>query len=108
MIQNVDGKLSFIINSIIDDNCILQRRIVRNMNKEFDVLIVGSGPAGVSTWLYLYEMNPDIAFRTLVLEKDCHPRHKLCGGAILNPFARHFFKDLHIDLQFPNVHIHNV
>ncbi len=46
----------------------------------YDVIIVGSGPAGSSTALHLAHLNPALAERTLVLERDRHPRHKLCGG----------------------------
>lgn len=47
----------------------------------YDVIIVGSGPAGSSTALNLHRIAPQVARRTLVLERDRHPRHKLCGGA---------------------------
>ncbi|RLS42539.1 MAG: hypothetical protein DWH81_04210 [Planctomycetota bacterium] len=47
---------------------------------DYDVIIIGSGPAGASTAMHLAEMAPRIAARTLVLERDTHPRHKLCGG----------------------------
>ena len=47
---------------------------------QYDVIIIGSGPAGASTALHLAQMAPHIAARTLVLERDSHPRHKLCGG----------------------------
>lgn len=46
----------------------------------YDVIIVGSGPAGSSTALHLARSNSGLASRTLVLERDAHPRHKLCGG----------------------------
>lgn len=46
----------------------------------YDVVIVGSGPSGTSTALHLAQRNPGLAARTLVLERDAHPRHKLCGG----------------------------
>lgn len=49
----------------------------------YDVIIVGAGPAGVSTALHLRQVAPDLASRTLVLEKSHHPRTKLCGGGIL-------------------------
>lgn len=48
---------------------------------QYDVIIVGSGPAGSSTALHLAHLNPRLAERTLVIERDKHPRHKLCGGA---------------------------
>jgi menaquinone-9 beta-reductase len=47
----------------------------------YDVIIVGSGPSGTSTALHLAKLNPALAERTLVLERDRHPRQKLCGGA---------------------------
>lgn len=50
----------------------------------YDVIIVGSGPAGASTALHLARLNPELARRTLMLERDRHPRHKLCGGACLD------------------------
>lgn len=49
----------------------------------YDVIIVGAGPAGISTALYLQQMAPDLANRTLVLEKARHPRPKPCAGGIL-------------------------
>ncbi len=47
---------------------------------QYDVIIIGSGPAGASTAMHLAQLAPGIAARTLVLERDSHPRHKLCGG----------------------------
>lgn len=47
-----------------------------------DVLIVGSGPAGMSTALHLLQRNGSWAERIVVLEKDVHPREKLCGGGV--------------------------
>ena len=51
--------------------------------REYDIIIVGSGPAGISTALYLAQLAPELVHRTLILEKETHPRHKLCGGGIL-------------------------
>ena len=48
-----------------------------------DVIIVGAGPAGLSTALHLAQLAPDLAARALVLEKAHHPRPKLCGGGLL-------------------------
>jgi flavin-dependent dehydrogenase len=47
-----------------------------------DLIIIGSGPAGVSTALHLLQCDPRWANRMLLLEKAVHPRPKLCGGAI--------------------------
>lgn len=47
-----------------------------------DVLIIGSGPAGISTALHLVKQNPAWARRVVVVDKAVHPREKLCGGGI--------------------------
>lgn len=50
-----------------------------------DVLIVGSGPAGMSTALHLAQADPTWVNRVVVVDKTLHPREKLCGGAITRP-----------------------
>jgi flavin-dependent dehydrogenase len=52
-----------------------------------DILIIGGGPAGLSTALHLFKIAPALASRILVLEKTRYPRHKLCAGA-LTPDAK--------------------
>ncbi len=54
-----------------------------NPIETYDVFIVGAGPAGISTALHLQQMAPELAERTLILEKARHPRPKLCGGGVL-------------------------
>jgi flavin-dependent dehydrogenase len=49
----------------------------------FDLIIVGAGPAGISTALHLAQIEPKMVGRTLILEKARHPRPKLCGGGLL-------------------------
>lgn len=49
---------------------------------EIDVLIIGAGPAGVSTAMHLHALDPTWAKRIIVLEKAVHPRPKLCGGGV--------------------------
>ena len=51
--------------------------------RHYDLIIVGAGPAGISTALHLAKIAPDLIARTLILEKARHPRHKLCGGGLL-------------------------
>jgi menaquinone-9 beta-reductase len=50
--------------------------------QDVDLLIIGSGPAGLSTALHLLKQDKSWAQRMLILEKESHPRPKLCGGGI--------------------------
>jgi geranylgeranyl reductase family protein len=45
----------------------------------YDVAIVGSGPAGTSTAIEL-ALN---GFKVCLVEKEAHPRYKVCGGGLL-------------------------
>jgi flavin-dependent dehydrogenase len=47
-----------------------------------DLLIIGSGPAGISTALHLLQQDPSWSKRTILIEKAAHPRPKLCGGGV--------------------------
>ncbi len=48
----------------------------------YDLVIVGGGPAGISTALHLAARAPALAGRTVVLEKGRYPRDKVCAGAV--------------------------
>ncbi len=48
------------------------------MDKEYDVIIVGSGPAGASAARALTEHG----LKTLILEKETLPRYKCCSGVL--------------------------
>ena len=61
--------------------------------ESFDVIIVGTGPAGASAALALVGSGLDV----LVLEQATLPRHKPCGGALPG-----FAKDL-LDIDFSPV-----
>lgn len=47
-----------------------------------EVIVIGAGPAGVSTALHLLLLDQHWRERLLVLERAVHPRFKLCGGAV--------------------------
>src|SRR4030067_2821918 len=46
------------------------------------LLIIGGGPAGLSTALHLLQRDRSWAERMVLIEKATHPRHKLCAGAL--------------------------
>jgi flavin-dependent dehydrogenase len=60
------------------------RRLWLNSAVAPDIIIVGGGPAGLSTALHLVNLAPDLVPRILVLEKAHYPRHKLCAGALVS------------------------
>ena len=47
-------------------------------NITYDATIVGSGPAGATTAIYLARSG----LRVCLVEKNSHPRYKVCGGGI--------------------------
>jgi len=49
---------------------------------EFPLIIIGAGPAGLSTAMHLLQIDPTWADRMVVLDRLAHPRHKLCGGGV--------------------------
>ena len=71
----------------------------------YDIIIVGAGPAGISTALHLAKLAPELVSHTLILEKAQHPRHKLCGGGLL-PDAEVVLRHLGLDVtEIPHVDV---
>jgi flavin-dependent dehydrogenase len=73
----------------------------------FDILIVGAGPAGISTWLHLHQSAPVLAERTLLVDKAVFPRAKLCGGGLW-PWGGDVLKRLNLVLDPPDLLLSDV
>lgn len=67
-------------------------------------LIVGGGPAGLSTALFLAHAAPQEADRIVVLEKARYPREKFCAGAI-GARADHLLGTIGVAVDVPSVPI---
>ncbi len=71
----------------------------------FDLIVVGGGPAGLSTALHVAEQAPALAGRMLVLEKGRYPRDKYCAGAIGGRALR-LLERIGVRIAVPSVAIH--
>ena len=71
-----------------------------------EIIIIGGGPAGISTWLHLNKIAPDLALKTVLIEKEKYPRDKLCGGAIVN-IGQEVLKNLKANTDYPTVSIND-
>jgi len=74
----------------------------RSRDTEYDVIIVGSGPAGISTAIHLTKLLPSIRNRMIVLEKETHPRKKICGGGI-GAYTDYWLQRLGITMTIPSL-----
>ncbi|MEM7346364.1 MAG: FAD-dependent monooxygenase, partial [Chloroflexota bacterium] len=72
--------------------------------EQIDILIVGSGPAGMSTALHVVQQKPEWADRILVIDKATHPREKLCGGGVTRP-GETILANLGLTIETPQIPI---
>jgi flavin-dependent dehydrogenase len=71
------------------------------------VLIVGGGPAGLTTALSLAHTCPGLTDRIVVLEQGRYPRDKICAGAI-GARADAALAELGVRVHVPSVPVHGV
>lgn len=72
-----------------------------------DVMIVGGGPAGLSTWLHLHALAPELAARTVLIEKAAYPRDKPCAGAV-TPLGALLLEGLGVSIDVPCVPVYTI
>jgi len=85
----------------------MKEKKVRSMTdvvKDYDIMIVGGGPAGVSTWLHLHKYAPDLASKCVLIEKEKYPRDKLCGGGV-GGWSELILKHLGVNLNIPSLFV---
>ncbi len=73
----------------------------------YDIMIVGGGPAGISTWLHLQKNNPELAKKTILIEKEKYPREKVCGGGI-GAWSGMILNQLNIKIDIPSIPISDI
>ncbi|MBV8773525.1 MAG: FAD-dependent monooxygenase [Deltaproteobacteria bacterium] len=71
---------------------------------KYDVLIAGSGPAGLATALYLLRIRPALTGRIAAIERARHPRPKICAGGLI-PRTITALDELGIALEVPAVQV---
>jgi geranylgeranyl reductase family protein len=72
--------------------------------QHYAIIIVGGGPAGAATALYLVRRDPTLAGRVAILEKARHPRPKVCAGGLI-PHTLACLDELGVGLPVPHVTI---
>src|SRR5262245_55302727 len=72
-----------------------------------DVLIVGGGPAGASTALFLAHAAPELTDRILIVDKEHFPREKYCAGGV-GARADRLLSSIGVTVEVPSVWLNGV
>lgn len=75
--------------------------------RRVDVLIVGGGPAGTSTALFLAHAAPALTDRILLVEKARYPREKFCAGGV-GARADHLLGSIGLSIDVPSVLVNGI
>jgi len=78
-----------------------------NNIEKVDVLIIGAGPAGMSTALHLVRIDPSWKNRLVVIDKAIFPREKLCAGGVTQ-FGVKILSNLDLSYTLPSIPINKV
>jgi flavin-dependent dehydrogenase len=70
----------------------------------YEVIIAGSGPAGLATALHLLRARPGLAGRIAAIERARHPRPKVCAGGLI-PRTIAALSELGLTLDIPSVQV---
>jgi len=80
---------------------------IKDIEKDFTIMIIGGGLSGISTFLHLHKYSPELASKCVLIEKEKYPREKLCGGAV-GGWSENILKDLEIKLNISSIMINTV
>jgi flavin-dependent dehydrogenase len=72
-----------------------------------DVMIVGAGPAGISTWLHLHKWAPQLSANSVIIDKAVFPRDKVCAGGV-GAWSFDVLDYLDIRLDLPSITISEI
>jgi flavin-dependent dehydrogenase len=72
-----------------------------------DVLIVGGGPAGTATALFLSHAAPQLTDRIVLIEKERYPREKFCAGGV-GARADHLLGSIGVTVDVPSVPVNAI